>query len=659
MPLNPPASIDRRGLTPKVNYDGTYDTDHPNGDKVEPSVDITDLAVVSKTATSVTLGWTGIDEVTALERALTPGSFTEVQAGISANATEVTDSGLSAETEYHYRLQFASGTSNTVTVTTNAAAVLPASTQLSEGNYSPRNVDPVLIYPRPDSETAAWAKHRRHHPGIGYRCPIGVAFGSGPQVFEKIDGPADAYIGEFLVVDGDRLVPNEDYGVLKWDNPTVGNHSFHVRVYFQDGFTPIDVQWTLEVTTTGTIFIDPAAVNGDTSGDGTEANPFQTINAWWKNDLTDTTYSEYQVCYRGGTHDVTATNTSTGVDAGNWQLNGTDKPLVHYPYPGENVVLDMTNTTIGIGGAAPVGGGQQGSDLYFGGFEYLGGRLTTTDNPRQFFLFETVSSSKTYVAGGGGQRMTWDSPVHKDFVVETTSSNNSGPLWATKAEGVNPDKRHFVYIHRPTFNNCRMSATATDPANQNFNGYYFSSVTNLLADHITCINTEFGLAPIHSKSGGRYWCIRWVDLTQAEKQPFNFEMLSGYDLVSGGPMELSYVKSTITLTDTPAVNMFINNSSEAYDDQNPEHLPAYIVRCNLSRVPVTNRSALRVGGSWPYELIDSVFVADDLVYLIDPDPTGDFLRYDVSNNPFDASLNWVDRGNLGAYGAEVKNEEAA
>lgn len=121
MPLNPPTSIDRRGLTPKVNFDGTYASEYPNGDKPEPSVDITDLAVTSKTATSVTLGWTGIDEVTALERALTPGSFTEVQAGISANATEVTDSELTESTEYQYRLTFASGTSNTVSVTTNAA----------------------------------------------------------------------------------------------------------------------------------------------------------------------------------------------------------------------------------------------------------------------------------------------------------------------------------------------------------------------------------------------------------------------------------------------------------------------------------------------------------------------------------------------------------
>lgn len=639
------------------NYDGTGDARlYPGGNKPVPTTEITDMAVVSKTASSVTLGWTGIGEVTTLERALTPGSFSVVQSGIAANATEVTDSGLSDGTEYHYRLTFASGTSNTVTVTTNAS-VLPSSYQLSAGNYSPRNVDPILIHPRPDTETAAWAKHRRHYPGIGYRVPIGVAFGAGPQVFEIISAPAGSTIGEFLVVDGDRLVPNEDYGVLKHPGLSAGNYSFHVRVSFQDGFAPIDVQWTLEVTTTGTIFID--SVNGsDTTGDGTIGNPFQTINAWWKNDLADTTYSGFQVCYRSGTHNATAENSNTGVDAGSWQLNGTDKPLVHYPHPAENVVLDMTNTTIGVGGAAPVGGGQHGSDMYFGAFEYLGGRLSTTDNPRQFYLFSAVASSKTYVAGGAGQRMTWDSPTHKDFVVETTSADNSGPLWATKAEGVNPDKRHFIYIHRPTFNNCRMSATATDPANQNFNGYYFSSATNLLADHITCINTEFGLAPIHSKSGGRYWCIRWADLTQAEKQPFHFEMVSAYDLLSGGPLELSYVKSAYTDTLTNAVNIYINNSTEAYDSQNPEHLPAYICRSNISRAPVTNRSALRVGGSWPYELVDCVFVADDLVYLADPDPTGDFLRYDVANNPFDASLNWVNRTNLGAYGAEVKNEGA-
>lgn len=654
-----PSPQDKRGIVLK-NFDNTYDArNYPNGDKPVPTTEITDLSLVSKSSDSVILSWTGIDEVVALERATSPGSFSVVQSGIAAGSSGVTDSGLSSETEYYYRLTFASGTSNTITVTTNAAAVLPASTQLSEGNYSPRNVDPILIYPRPDSETAAWAKHRRHYPGIGYRTPIGVAFGSGPQVFEVIDGPPGAYIGEFLVVDGDRLVPNEDYGVFKVDNPTVGTYSCHVRVYFQDGFAPMDVQWTLEVTSAGTIFIDRNAVDGDTLGDGSEANPFQTINAWWKNDLTDTTFSEYQVCYRAGTHDVAAENSNTGVDAGSWQLNGTDKPLVHYPYPGENVIFDMTNTTIGVGGAAPVGGGQQGSDLYFGAFEFLGGRLTTTDNPRQFFIFASVASSKTYAAGGGGQRMTWDSPTHKDFVVETTSTNNAGPLWATKAEGVNPDKRHFIYIHRPTFINCRMSATATDPGNENLNGYYFSSVTNLLSDHITCVNTNFGYAPVHSKAGGRYWCIRWVDMSQAENQSFHFELLSSYDTVSGGPMELSYIKARQVGTSTNEITMYINNSAESYDSQNPEHLPAYVDRCTISRAPVSGRSALRVGGGWPYYLKDCIFVADDLVYLVDPDPTGDFIRYDVANNPLDSSLNLTgsDRTSyLGLYGAEVKNE---
>jgi hypothetical protein len=527
--------------------------------------------------------------------------------------------------------------------------VLPASYQLSAGNFSPRKVDPILIYPRPDVETAAWTKHRRHYPGIGYRVPIGVSFGSGPLVYELIAGPSGASIGEFLVVSGDTLIPNEEYGVLTWANPTTGNHPFHVRVSFQDGFAPVDVYWTLEVTTTGTIFID--AVSGsDSTGNGTLGNPFQTINAWWKNSLTDIIYSGFQVCYRGGTHNVSADNSATGVSGGNWRLKGTDKPLVHYPYTGEAVIWDMSNTTVVMGDAGVVGGAV-GSDTYFGKFIYEGGN--TGDNPKHFSFLDATFSSEVYAAGGNGQRITFDTPHHRNFICDTRSDNNAGCCWMPYPDAAS-NRRHFIYIHRPTFENVKQGPNAAT-APDNFNGYFISNGKNVLTDHVTCIDTIFGKGPVVAKAGGEFWCLRYIDSVQAPNQIVGVEPTGSYMPSAGGPVEVSYSKVRNTGTDTASVVLFINVTNIAYNAS--LHDPIYVTRCTLSRVP-DDGSVIQRRGNWDLQVDGVLFVANTIEYL-GPDPSGNFLKYTVANNPLDANLNLTGQARtdqLGLFGHEIKAE---
>jgi hypothetical protein len=528
--------------------------------------------------------------------------------------------------------------------------VLPASYQLSAGNFSPRKVDPILIYPRPDVETASWAKHRRHYPGIGYRVPIGVAFGSGPLVYELIAGPAGASIGEFLVVSGDTLIVNEDYGVLTWASPVNGFFDFHVRVSFQDGFAPIDVLWTLEVTPIGTLVIDPVS-GSDTTGDGTIGSPFQTINAWWKNDLTDITYSEFQVCYRGGTHNVSANNSATGVSAGSWRLNGTDKPLVHYPYTGETVEFDMSNTTI-VMGIGTVYTGQTGSDCYFGKIKYSGG-LNATDNPKHFAIND-AHSPEVYAAGGAGQRMTWDTPHHIGLIPEAATTNNCGPMFSPNAG--TGRKRHYFYAHRPTFENCYPGPTSDNGLE--FNGYYLSTTVNVLVDHVTCINTDFGYSPIITKGGGTFWCVRFLDSVQAPLQQFTTWPLGSYDLSIAGPFELSYAKILYRKTGTTTAAFTSNVNFGIIDGQNPDHKPEYLVRSTLSREPVTGRAALRTR-SWPLEIDGILGVADNFEYGGGNTLATGFINYTVANNPLDADLNLTGQARtdkLGLFGAEIKAE---
>lgn len=521
--------------------------------------------------------------------------------------------------------------------------------QLPATNYVTRVADPELIFPRPDNETPAWAKHRRHHPSVPYRIPIGISFGSWPFYFEAISMPTGATVGSWLTTSGDKLIVGDDYGVVEWLNPTVGNHSFHIKVHFQDGYAPLDVQWTLEVTTAGTIFIDAVSGN-DSTGDGTIGNPFQTIESWWLGDEQDATYREYQVCYRGGTHNVAADNTLTGITGGNWQLNGTDKPLVHYGYQGENVIFDMSDTTIVCGFTTPVAG-VSASDCWFSNIEFNGGPVAR-NNPRQFFFAGESSSATTYTAGGNGQRNTWFECTHKDFVNVTTAADNSGVLWAPNT--TSNEKRHYWAVIRADFTNVRYNTGVF----LNFNGFYLSQGWNYLGEHITCTNTNFGKGPVTCKSSANRVCSRNHDYSAAPDQIFGMNLAGSYDSTNAEVWELSYSRINMQLTATVDVCLFVNQSNVTYDSVGQNHHPVQVYRNTFSRAP-DDGGAIRTGG-WDVVMKNNVLVADSAFYLTPENSnsadTDDYLLYSVASNPLDTNLNLTGSERttyLGQYGAEV------
>lgn len=528
--------------------------------------------------------------------------------------------------------------------------------QLATGFYSDRSVDPVLIYPRPDSETPAWAKHRRQHPSVAYRQPIGISFGSWPFIFESIVMPSGATVGTQLIVSGDQLVPGPDYGVVHWDVPTIGFHSFHVRVHFQDGFPPIDVQWTTEVTIVGTIFVHPnPAIGSDTTGDGTFELPFQTADAWWKDDFSDLTYSEFQVCYLEGTHDVSVTNVNTGVGYGNWQLNGTDKPLVHYGAYGSNVIFDMSNTQMVHGQVDSIGGGVRNSDVYYGGIKFLG-MNAVADNPKHF-VFNDLGHDAVYDPTGESMRNTWFETEHEDAICFTTSTNNAGICWAPNAGGGR--KRHFWYQSKILFKNCFVDPTATETAGGNFNGFYLSNTVNWLAENSKCINTTFGKNAFAAKTGCINACQRNVDYIEAPLQNIYMDVAGSYDPNAGGPYEISYCRQANTGSDTLAQTIEFNAGFDPYDAGNAGHLPIYCTRNTFSKAPVASRSLMRTNSGWPVVFKKNVLVGDDLLYL-DVDPVADgenFISYSVANNPLDSNLNLLDptekAANFGKFGHGV------
>ncbi len=156
--------------------------------------------------------------------------------------------------------------------------------QLEEGHWESEY--PLhVIYPRPDSETGEFARHRHAYPGRMYEIYIGVQFGAWPYRFEKISGPDWLNIvDETLVKDGERFVVPEGYGVLRGTAPSTPGPAepVTIRVYDQEHGRPdpsfVDVTFSVEVSPDNFVFVDNE--NGDdTTGNGTISAPYRTIQA--------------------------------------------------------------------------------------------------------------------------------------------------------------------------------------------------------------------------------------------------------------------------------------------------------------------------------------------------------------------------------------------
>lgn len=170
---------------------------------------------------------------------------------------------------------------------------------LPEGHYE-GHFPLHAIYPRPDGDTGAYARHRHAYPGVLYEIPIGVQFGKWPYRYELVEGPPGArVVRETLEWNGvDAFVVPEGYGVVAWDAPAsaaAGPHTFRVRVYDQDHGRPsdsfVDLEWTTTVGTSQFIFLDPIGGN-DATADGTIDAPFKEIAA-----LLNSGLAGNKICY--------------------------------------------------------------------------------------------------------------------------------------------------------------------------------------------------------------------------------------------------------------------------------------------------------------------------------------------------------------------------
>jgi hypothetical protein len=532
--------------------------------------------------------------------------------------------------------------------------------QLPAARYIPAKQAAHLVHPRPDTETASWAKHRKHYPGIKYEVPVGVSFGSWPFYYDLTTAPAGATIGENVVEVGGRLVPGDDYGVVTWDNPTVGSHTFQVTVSFQDGATPLVIDWTLEVTTAGTIFVD--AVSGLDTNDGVlvadgGTGPLKTIDGWFKADYTDRTYTGYQVCYLAGTYVV---GTSDPATTGNMRMNYLNKPLVHYAKNVEAVTWDFQNTML-MGFTSP----QPGTGVNAGEYnfhDWFLGRITcsggpTGDNKRRWYVIGDAESSFPYDGTEGACRNTWFKSPQIDWTSTGAVSNNAGICFGENTGSGTPARVYFYVTQCPITN-----ITSTQGDTTNFNGWYVGQALYFLAEHNVITNTNFGRNPFGAKSSMLYGCLRNIDMSSAPEQPCGVIVSGSYAPNYGGGTEVSYCKVNYTDSDTVFTAVDWNLESTAYDAGKTYHLENYQFRNSASKAPAANGEAFRSRGNWATEVTKDIWCSKgDGIYGGAPSNTqldGDWQLYALADDPFDSSMNLTNTEFAGTHGAEVLLESA-
>jgi hypothetical protein len=283
-------------------------------------------------------------------------------AGCDASATngQVGDAGTGTDT-------------GTDAMASDSAVLQPADWRLPPENFIPAKMPIRLVHPRPDSETNAWARHRKAYPGIPYRIPVSVQGGAYPFYYEIIEGPPGMQIGQQYGV--------PDYGIASWvPDSESGSYAVKIRVTDQE-LNQVDAEFEVTATTSGFVFVDPEGAEG---GDGSIGSPLKRFSQTHDNNASaGTQYAGYIVYLRGGQHQTKDNGTSNYLE-----LRADRNPMTILGYPGEHAELDCSNAGI------HVGGGTNGDDFFASGF-VMKNSPPTRENSRFFSFWNTSGNRST------------------------------------------------------------------------------------------------------------------------------------------------------------------------------------------------------------------------------------------------------------------------
>lgn len=321
-----------------------------------------------------------------------------------------------------------------------AIAGVAPSFQLATGHYTPAVFQPIIVSPRPDTETNTWERHRLCPAGIPWRFPAAMAWGAWPYQYAITAGPSGLTIG--------ATFGSSNYGIMNWTSPVVGTYTVTVQITTQDfGRTAgsqdptgqYSVSFTLVVAaTTDARFFMVDAVNGSNSNSGSFASPWQTLSGFSAGST-----SGGQVFFRNGTYNLTAINAV---------LDLTSKARVWVGYPGETAEINYggtwggTNCYIAFTAGSGSSGGASASNLDFFG------------SPSNWSTLNSSGNFDLYHINGFGDRQvyyenTFDS-LNGQNVVAANFSN-----WSGVAMFANANMHNYTAIINNTFQNFSQMAS--------------------------------------------------------------------------------------------------------------------------------------------------------------------------------------------------------
>lgn len=173
----------------------------------------------------------------------------------------------------------------------------------------------------------------RAYPGLEYNIRPAVLGGMYPYTFA------------FAANQPAWLTINPDSGVISGIAPSSGTYNnITIQVTDLEGNTTT-ATWSITVTTSNFYFLD--AVNGnDSTGDGSLANPWQTMAKVY-NRTFDGSQTNWIVYYRAGTYSLYANSSQTynGVSYPYLPIND-NYPMIWLAYPHETVTIDMNHGSL-------------------------------------------------------------------------------------------------------------------------------------------------------------------------------------------------------------------------------------------------------------------------------------------------------------------------
>ena len=197
--------------------------------------------------------------------------------------------------------------------------------QLPVGHFVASKVPLSILQPFAGLDTRN--RFYKAYPGVEYRVKAAVRGGAFPYFYELTTAPAGMLIDPVS-------------GEIVWPEPPESGLPYDVVLQVTDQeLTTVTVNWTIQVTTDGFIFVD--ALNGNDNNDGSFANPYRTLNGWYKNNKSDGTHRDDFVYYMDGTYRTRDVPIEDGIRMACADAN---KPMVQMAYPGHTPVIDVLNS---------------------------------------------------------------------------------------------------------------------------------------------------------------------------------------------------------------------------------------------------------------------------------------------------------------------------